>query len=68
MVRWTGEPFLEIAWTPTERRYCAGRIDRLAAHWAAKEATMKAIGAGIGEIGPLEIEVVSAEGKLRRFP
>ncbi|MHB8959587.1 MAG: holo-ACP synthase [Candidatus Limnocylindrales bacterium] len=63
MVELSGETFLEIGWTPSERRYCAGRIERLATHWAAKEAAMKALGAGIGEIGPLEIEVVSAVGK-----
>lgn len=43
--------------TPSELADCAGRFDRLAGRWAAKEATMKALGVGIGPLDPLEIEV-----------
>lgn len=50
--------FLTTAWTSAELAYCEGNADRLAARWAAKEATMKALGVGIGSVAPLEIEVV----------
>lgn len=62
MVELTGDEFLESSWTPAERLYCAGRPERLASRWAAKEATMKALGQGVGQISPLEVEVVAAEG------
>jgi holo-[acyl-carrier protein] synthase len=47
--------------TEAERAYAARKRDpteRLAARFAAKEATMKALGVGIGTIGFAEIEVV----------
>jgi holo-[acyl-carrier protein] synthase len=49
--------FLETAWTAMELGQSAGQARRLAACWAAKEATMKAIGIGLGEMDPLEVEV-----------
>ncbi len=63
MVELSGDGFLESSWTPSERLYSAGRPDRLASRWAAKEATMKALGQGVGQISPLEIEVVAVEGE-----
>ncbi|NYS18552.1 4'-phosphopantetheinyl transferase superfamily protein [Streptomyces sp. SJ1-7] len=44
--------------------YCANRPERLASRWAAKEATMKALGQGVGQISPLEVEVEAAEGQM----
>jgi holo-[acyl-carrier protein] synthase len=64
----SGNSFLEASWTAHERQYCAGQHERLAARWAAKEATMKAMGIGLGDVSPLDIEVESEEGlppKLR---
>lgn len=49
--------FLELVFTEAERADCGRDADRLAARWAAKEATMKALGRGIGVVAPLEIEV-----------
>lgn len=51
------DAFLTTAWTAAELAYCAGDADRLAARWAVKEATMKALGVGIGTVAPLDIEV-----------
>jgi holo-[acyl-carrier protein] synthase len=60
----TGGPaFEELCWTATELAHCEGSAPRLAARWAAKEATMKALGRGIGEIDPTEIEVTGREGQ-----
>lgn len=53
-----GDRFLARVYTPQELIYCNGRATSLAARWAAKEATAKALGTGIGEIGWQEIEVV----------
>lgn len=64
MVTLSGDAFLESSWTPAERLYCANRPERLASRWAAKEATMKALGQGVGQISPLEVEVEAAEGEM----
>lgn len=52
-----GEAFLARTWTPDERAASRGRADSLAARWAAKEATMKALGVGLGAIAMTDIEV-----------
>lgn len=49
--------FLTRHFTPAERLDCDGDPRRLAVRWAAKEATAKALGTGIGPIGWHEIEV-----------
>lgn len=58
-VRTVGDPFLASVFTPAERETCAGDWERLAARWAAKEATLKALGAGVDEIPPLDVEVAT---------
>src|SRR6266581_3481638 len=63
MIEISGEAFVESAWTAEERLYCAGRPERLASRWAAKEAAMKALGQGVGTISPLEVEVNAIEGE-----
>jgi holo-[acyl-carrier protein] synthase len=54
-----GDRFLKRVYTERELTYCDGRVDSLAARWAAKEAVAKALGTGIGEVSWREIEVVS---------
>jgi holo-[acyl-carrier protein] synthase len=49
---------------PEERSYAARTVDpvpRLAARFAAKEAVLKALGAGIDRIGLHEVQIVRAE-------
>ena len=51
--------YVQRVWTGAEQRACVGRPDRFAARWAAKEAVMKALGAGLDTINPLDVEVSS---------
>jgi len=67
MLETSGPSFIDSCWTGDEQAYCNGSVARLAARWAAKEATMKALGHGIGEIDPLDIEVVAQEGRPPRL-
>ena len=53
-----GERFLQRVYTERELAYAAGRLSALAARWAAKEATAKALGTGIGAVRFCEIEIV----------
>ena len=56
-----GEQFLQRVYTEREIRFCQGRrraIEQFAAHWAAKEAVMKALGVGLGAIDWYDVEVV----------
>lgn len=52
-----GEKFVARIFTETEQRECGGRIESLAARFAAKEAAAKALGCGIGDVSWLEIEI-----------
>lgn len=63
MIETSGPTFLDSCWTSAEQTYCAGSVERLAARWAAKEATMKVLGHGIGEVDPIDIEVYAVEGE-----
>lgn len=54
-----GPRFLKRVYTPQELAYCNGSVASLAARWAAKEATAKALGTGIGDVSWQEIEVIS---------
>lgn len=52
-----GTRFLERVYTENEIAYCRGRAPQLAARFAAKEATMKALGTGTRGVGWREVEV-----------
>lgn len=54
-----GNRFLERIYTPTERERYAGRVSELAARFAAKEATMKALGTGVRGVHWRDIETLS---------
>jgi len=58
-----GDKFLARIFTPVEQEECGGRIDSLAARFAAKEATAKALGCGIGDVRWIDIEIRSDEKK-----
>ena len=53
-----GERFLRRIYTPEEVAFCHGRDRELAARFAAKEATMKALGTGVRGVGWRDIEVL----------
>lgn len=57
-----GAAFRELCWTADELVHCGSSTPRLAVRWAAKEAAMKALGRGIGDIDPTDIEVTGLEG------
>ncbi len=56
-----GERFLARVFTAGERADCGGRVASLAARFAAKEATAKALGTGIGAVSWRDIEVRTRE-------
>tara|TARA_B100000029_G_scaffold160203_2_gene155988 strand:- start:337 stop:708 length:372 start_codon:yes stop_codon:yes gene_type:complete len=56
-----GQRFLKRVFTPQEIDYCRGRASNLAGRFAAKEATMKALGTGVRGVGWKDIEVVRAD-------
>jgi holo-[acyl-carrier protein] synthase len=59
-----GQRFLRRVYTDGELAYANERPSALAARWAAKEATAKALGTGIGPVGFQDIEVIcNAQGK-----
>ncbi len=56
-----GERFYARFFTSTEREQAGGIPARLAARFAAKEATAKALGTGIGDVCWVDIEILSDE-------
>ncbi|MGK2875388.1 MAG: holo-ACP synthase [Nocardioides sp.] len=59
----SGQTYRDLCWSPAEQAYCRDSAARYATRWAAKEAVMKALGHGIGEVDPLDIEVIASEGQ-----
>lgn len=54
-----GPFFVNAAWTTRERREANGQSEALAGKWAAKEAVMKALQQGIGDIDPKDVEIIT---------
>ncbi len=55
-----GDRFLSRVYTSGELEYCRGRPSKLASRFAAKEATMKALGTGVRGVSWKDIEVTRA--------
>ena len=53
-----GDKFLQRVFTDDEITHCRGRVQELAARFAAKEAVMKALGTGVRGVGWRDIEVL----------
>lgn len=61
-----GDRFLQRVFTAAEIKECGGRATSLAARFAAKEAMMKALGAGFDRVSWRDVEVVtSSRGEPR---
>jgi holo-[acyl-carrier protein] synthase len=56
-----GKHYLERVYTPAELEQCGVRAESLAGRFAAKEATAKALGCGIGDVEWKEIEILGDE-------
>jgi holo-[acyl-carrier protein] synthase len=54
-----GQAFLDNGWTDAEQNDAQESLERLAARWAAKEAIMKALRCGLGDLDPLDIEILT---------
>ncbi len=54
-----GDVFLDAAWTAREQRDANNQAEGLAGKWAAKEAVMKVLQRGIGELDPRDVEIVT---------
>ena len=52
------ERFLSRVFTPEEVAFCRGRVQELAARFAAKEAVMKALGTGARSVAWKDIEIL----------
>jgi holo-[acyl-carrier protein] synthase len=62
-----GMRFVARVFTETEQRESGGRPASFAARFAAKEATAKALGCGIGDVSWLDIEVRGDENHAPRL-
>ena len=56
-----GKHYLERIFTPAELEQCGKRTESLAGRFAAKEAAVKALGCGIGDVTWKEVEILGDE-------
>jgi holo-[acyl-carrier protein] synthase len=56
-----GKRYLERIYTPAELEQCGRSTESLAGRFAAKEAVVKALGSGIGDVTWQEIEILGNE-------
>lgn len=56
-----GRHYLERVYTPAELEQCGKRTESLAGRFAAKEAAVKALGCGIGDVSWKEVEILGDE-------
>lgn len=56
-----GKHYLDRIYTPAELELCGKRVESLAGRFAAKEAVVKALGSGIGDVTWKEIEILDDE-------
>ena len=54
-----GDGFVDAAWTTREQQEANGQTEGLAGKWAAKEAVMKVLQRGIGDLDPRDVEIVT---------
>lgn len=54
-----GPEFIDAYWTSVEQADSGNDPERLAGRWAAKEAVMKCLRAGVGDVDPIDIEVLT---------
>lgn len=62
-----GKHYLERIYTPAELEQCGKRVESLAGRFAAKEAVVKALGSGIGDITWKEIEILGDENNAPKL-
>lgn len=56
-----GKHYLERVYTPAELEQCGKRTESLAGRFAAKEAVVKALGCGIGDVTWKDVEILGDE-------
>ncbi len=61
VVRRHGSHYLERVYTAAELELSSRQMESLAGRFAAKEATAKALGTGIGDVGWKDIEILGDE-------
>lgn len=54
-----GASFVDAYWSKAEQNATDNQIDRLAGRWAAKEAVMKSLGHGVGDVDPIDVEIAA---------
>ena len=62
-----GRHYLERIYTSAELEQSGKRVESLAGRFAAKEATAKALGSGIGDVSWKEIEILGDEQNAPRL-